>query len=503
MGEKAKNLSTKRRDDRNPSVVTSLAEVLQSRDLRVARQSSLLVRWGQPVICLTLVSPGPVKDSALRRRLMDRAEAVLSEKLAAGCHGILERFRIDSTTGAELFMAVDCNPYDLKRIAMSIEEEEPWGRLIDADVLRGFASLAGETIPESLRREDLGEPPRRCLLCGNAAAVCMACRRHGLAEIMAEVDRLLSTLSRPAKEKTKEKAATSAGRIAALAVTALSEEAALFDKPGLVCPDSRGSHSDMEYRHFLVSARALAPCMEACAATGAAFHGDDPKKLLASLRTIGIAGESAMLNATGGVNTHKGAIFCLGLLAAASANIASGPRHQSEPAGDSACLLAGSMCAGIVQAELPASKNSVDTDRPRLQTNGERLYGELGVRGIRGEAQDGFPVLRRRILPILRAARRLDSGAVKAARLDALLWSMVELEDSCIISRGGMEGLSLVRKGAERVLCLGGAASASGITALAELNALLVEKHLSPGGSADMLAAGIFLDCFERSLQAE
>ncbi|MFD1283242.1 triphosphoribosyl-dephospho-CoA synthase, partial [Methylobacterium goesingense] len=118
--------------------------------------------------------------------------------------------------------------------------------------------------------------------------------------------------------RTPARDARPAERIARLATRCLQRELATYPKPGLVSHVDSGSHADMDASTFRASAAALAPFFADLAAAGAAGAG------MAHLRRIGLAAESAMRAATGGVNTHRGAIFGLGLLSAAAGAL--GPR---------------------------------------------------------------------------------------------------------------------------------------------------------------------------------
>jgi triphosphoribosyl-dephospho-CoA synthase len=298
--------------------------------------------------------------------------------------------------------------------------------------------------------------------------------------------------------------------IGAAAVEALLAEARLAPKPGLVDPRHSGAHEDMDYPLLVASAHSLEDCFVRCAAEGRAAameDGDWPEgssrknvaasRLLPRLRPIGLEGERAMYRATGGVNCHKGAIFCLGLLAAALGWLATQPgargRPAAEPLGDRACLLVSEICRGLVETELGRREAPI----MGRQSAGERLYANLGVRGARGEAEAGFPVLRNWILPILRSPRDREPASVEASRLDALLASMSRLEDSCVLSRGGAEGLVLVREGALAAIAARAESEEGGRRALEGFDAALCARRLSPGGSADLLSAGIFLLAFE------
>ena len=159
---------------REAVATASLTEVLEARDRRAALQGQLLAVYGLPVLSLTLVSPGPVKDSPSRRRLMDMAEAALRDETRAAGLRVRQRSRTDGIAGPEALWIVEAPPDPLKRLAIGIEASRPWGRLLDVDVLLADARRA----PVSLQRQTLGFEPRRCLVCDAAAKECLASRRH-------------------------------------------------------------------------------------------------------------------------------------------------------------------------------------------------------------------------------------------------------------------------------------------------------------------------------------
>jgi triphosphoribosyl-dephospho-CoA synthase len=282
--------------------------------------------------------------------------------------------------------------------------------------------------------------------------------------------------------------------IGSLAVQALIEEAMLAPKPGLVTPFTRGAHSDMDFHTFVASAIALRPCFDACASAGE-VAGRDPGTrlpvLLKVLRRIGQEGEGAMFRATGGVNTHKGAIFCLGLLSAALALVRS-RGTECASLGEGACEVVAGICPGLVERDMPRAAVT------QPLSAGERLYREHGLRGARGQAQDGYPLLRSKLLPLLRVGCTGNRERFRVACLDALMLSMSQLEDSCLLSRGGFAGLKSGQRGATEVILAGGAGTVRGREALRVLDESLCVAGLSPGGSADMVAAGIFLTRAER-----
>lgn len=264
-----------------------------------------------------------------------------------------------------------------------------------------------------------------------------------------------------------------AAELAERAVRALILEALLTPKPALVDQRGPGAHRDLDLVKLLRSARALRGTfhrMALDAGTSAAGVG-----LRERLGAAGRHGERAMLEATGGSNAHRGAIWVLGLLVAARALVGRGAAPRD----------AAAAAAGL--ARLP------DRHAPRRPSNGARVCREFGVAGARGEARAGFPHVIDVGLPALAAARR--RGAPEScARLDALLAIMSSLEDTCLLHRGGWAALHAARSGARRVLAFGGSATAAGGAALLALDAELVSRNASPGGCADLLAACLFLD---------
>lgn len=265
-----------------------------------------------------------------------------------------------------------------------------------------------------------------------------------------------------------------ATRLADLAVAALVEEVVLTPKPGLVDLRSRGAHHDLDWTLMCRSACALHPTFHAMAVAGALIH--DPQILREELGQIGRDGEAAMLRATGGVNTHRGAIWALGLLVSAAAQ--------------------GATDAADMTTRAAAIARRQDRYAPRITGNkGERACCTYGVSGARGEAMAGFPHVVDVALPCLHAARARGDRE-DHARLNALLAVMVGLDDTCVLSRGGEPALATMQAGAYAVLEAGGAGQKRGAQLLRQLEQQALASGVSPGGAADLLAATLFLDSF-------
>ena len=271
-----------------------------------------------------------------------------------------------------------------------------------------------------------------------------------------------------------------AGQLAELARQALVAEVELTPKPGLVDRRGAGAHSDLSLDLMRQSAAAIAPYFEAMGDSAQSMPFD--RGLRTEVAAIGRAAESAMLQVTNGSNAHKGAIWILGLLVtAASRGIDLNPAAIAQ---DAAFL-----------ARLP------DRAQPQLLSHGEMVRARYGATGARGEAFAGFPHVLHVGLPTLRAERNRARTETNS-RLWALLNIMARLEDTCVLYRGGAEGLAIVQKGASDALLAGGPGSVAGELAMLRLDQELLIRNISPGGAADLLAATLFLDALEQGQNA-
>ncbi|CAN7325580.1 2-(5''-triphosphoribosyl)-3'-dephosphocoenzyme-A synthase [compost metagenome] len=285
-------------------------------------------------------------------------------------------------------------------------------------------------------------------------------------------------LHTPAQHRHQPAAAPRAQALAGLAVSAIVEEARLSPKPGLVDSRGSGAHADLTLPLMLRSAQSLGPSFAAMADAGL----QAPRVgygLREQLGALGREAEAVMLSATGGVNTHRGAIWCIGLLVGAAGQLGA--------AGQPASAAAISATAGAIAA-LP------DRHRPVVTGNkGELACLAYGVGGARAQARAGFPHVMRLALPALQCSRaRGDTEST--ARLNALLALMSELDDTCVLARSGRKGLDYMQAGAKAVLAAGGAGTVAGRRHLRSLDAGMLAQRASPGGAADLLAATIFLD---------
>lgn len=267
-------------------------------------------------------------------------------------------------------------------------------------------------------------------------------------------------------------AVVDSARLGRLAIASLHAELACAPKPGLVTPFDSGSHDDMDAGTFLRSLFALRHYFTAVARAGAAGAP------FTVLRDHGIAAEAAMLVATAGINTHRGAIFSLGLLVAAAAERRR--VHGHAVSGTQVCLAVQQWNDALIAAPL------------NPHSPGQRARARHGVCGVREQAAAGYPVLRELALPTLRHA--MDSGLPRDAALCQTLMQLVaQVDDLNLLHRGGTEGLRWAQQQAATFLSAGGAFAPDWRVRLQSIGDAFVRRRLSPGGSADLLACAWFL----------
>lgn len=271
---------------------------------------------------------------------------------------------------------------------------------------------------------------------------------------------------------------------AELAAEALYREIRLTPKPGLVDRVNCGAHKDMDFALFMSSIAAIAPWFSTFFNVGRETARLAGPQTLRALRPTGLACEQAMFNATGGVNTHKGGIFSLGLLCAAAGRLT---QRQENLTQRSLCEECSAICTGIVEREL--------NNRGVAKTKGEQQFKSYGFTGARGEAESGFATVRHAGLPHFETALRRGASEDEAL-LRMLLGLMASNPDTNLVSRGGTKGLNYARRYARRILTVKHLTPEKLINALTNMDVQFIRRNLSPGGSADLIAVGWLLSQF-------
>jgi triphosphoribosyl-dephospho-CoA synthase len=269
--------------------------------------------------------------------------------------------------------------------------------------------------------------------------------------------------------------------IADNAVLALLHELAAWPKPGLVSHVDSGSHTDMDAAMMQASAESLRPFFGELAAAGR--DGAD----MSRLRTIGLRAETAMLAVTGGVNTHRGAIFGLGLLCAAAGDVV---EISSE----------GAMVVPMRLGDVVMRRWAAEISRGPIPlfSHGAAALRHYGAGGARGEAAGGFRSVYEVGWPALRRGRALRPDGPDAPPVQACFALIATVSDTNLLHRGGADGKRYASEAASSFLSQGGVGASDWLARAADVHAAFVARHLSPGGCADLLAMTLFVDALER-----
>ena len=400
--------------------------------------------------------PGPEKDSPLIRRGAALGRKLLEKGFLTLGFAPLHQETNEAFTGVESFYVLPLPPLTVKRMTADIEEATPAGRIFDLDVICPDGT--------KVERQEVSLPGRRCLICGQPAQACARARTHTVSELREKVDALLH-------EALRDDIAKEAAR---LACQALLYEVNTTPKPGLVDRMNSGSHRDMDIFTFARSTPALYPYFAHCAEIGYDMAELAAPDTFRALRRPGRLAEADMLYSTDGVNTHKGAIFSLGILCAAAGRL--GSENWNDP--EALLKACAAMTAGLTE------KDFAGLTLKNAKTVGQQLFAQYGITGVRGEAEAGFPLALHFGLPKLEAGLAAGLTANEAG-CAALIAIMARNTDTNVIHRSSLEGQ---KKTAAYAADLLQKEPFPKVEALREFDEMLIAENISPGGSADLLA---------------
>ena len=266
--------------------------------------------------------------------------------------------------------------------------------------------------------------------------------------------------------------------VASMAVKSLLYEVCVSPKPGLVDRYNNGSHQDMNVFTFIDSATALTPYFREITLEAHKRKTMCPDELLDHLRYLGLLAEAQMYQATSGVNTHKGAIYSLGILCASygyAFDLSVIPDHKE--------ILG--LC-GII-ARNSSEKQLEEAQKKEIHTNGEKIYLQHKLKGARGEVSEGFPSVVNYALPILEEKIALGWN-VNHAGLLALFHLMANIDDTNVIARSDYETQQMVKKRLGEIIREPELTIEKVIAYGNQLDQLFIEQNISSGGAADLLS---------------
>jgi len=430
----------------------TLTDILNARESRVLKQKQLIKKYNCPLVCFTMNIAGPIKVSPGIEKAFYVGIRLLEKKLK---NIVFKSIQVKAT-GCEAFYAVNTCANELKALCTSIEESSRLGRLFDMDVI--------DTSGTKLERKS----QRCCIVCGKEGRFCAAGRLHSVTTLQKTTNNII----------VQYFADIEASRVSALATQSLIYEVSATPKPGLVDKNNCGSHKDMDFNMFVKSAKSLTPYFQNCFLIGFKNKKRTYKSTFSILREAGLEAEKTMFKATQGVNTHKGIIYSMGIICAAIGRLwtLENPYCLVEEI----CLV----CKKLTRASVKADFSSISDE-----TAGGRLYLCLGLKGIRGEAASGFKSVTDTGIPAFEFALKnhLD---LNQAGVYTLLSLISKVHDTNLYHRGGKSGAEYAMNEAKDILN-------HDLDKISDLAARLdkdfIEKNLSPGGCADLLALTYFL----------
>ncbi len=431
-------------------------ELLDAREERVRNQKKLLKEFSSPLICFTMNIAGPVKISRGIKRAFDYGVAELDRMLYGQ---ILFKKTEYLKSGPVAYFSVNSSASFIKKVCINIEDSCPLGRLFDMDVI----DVQGNKLERPFQR--------RCIICNKEGRSCAAGRLHSVMELQKVTKNIIENHFVEADCLYFSK----------LCKVSLIDEVYTTPKPGLVDSLNSGSHTDMNVDTFIKSANALQTYFKECVKTGIETKKESPDHTFQILRKLGLLAEKEMYLATDGVNTHKGIIYSLGIISGAIGRLWT----LENPFPDTETLLRESSLM---------VKESVRKDFTNINpsTAGGRLYLSNGEMGVRGEASLGFPTVANIALPVYKKAV-MNGKNKNDAGIEALLHLIASIYDSALYNRGGEKGVEYAQKYASELL------SHEYITTedIVLMDKAFIERNLSPGGSADLLAIMYFLSELE------
>lgn len=449
--------------------------VLMNRDRRVAVQNQLLTASPEAtIVAAKLNIPGPIKNNVkIQAFFTAELECFEARLLERGLTFLVKKEWLPALTGPERFYLIFAPGQAVKRTTTEFEEATAFRRLFDLDVL---IRTNGQV--HSLSRTEIGYPVRTCLICGRPAKECGRARTHTVNELQAKVAELINSANQQAQNQQLVK------RLVTNGLRALTYEVVTWPKPGLVDPVEHAAHPDMDAYLFMDSSITLRTYLEQCAQAGINFTDNQPELLFNEIRRFGVAAERAMFAITKGVNTHKGAIFSLGILIAAYATTMV---NQGSITDEKLRMTIRKMLQNLVKKDFTNLKQ-----KPTL-TAGEKEYLRYGVTGIRGEAMAAYPTVFEHGLPAFRQA----NGALNERILTTFVNLALHTEDTTLIKRAGTPTILKEKDQLFNELQKLGVNTLAGMKRLQEIQADYAKRHLSLGGTADLLIITIFLGLME------
>ncbi|MFW6028663.1 MAG: triphosphoribosyl-dephospho-CoA synthase [Halanaerobiales bacterium] len=448
---------------------------LKSRELREKTRSNFIknnIKKDNSCLVISINIPYDSYFDSLKNKLLKEARRIVDLRLY---YKEIQIFKYKMLEDQKvIFMAIDGNPQEIKRLMIDIENNNIAGRFFDLDVF--------DHKGHQLSRKKFNHPFRKCFICNQNAKICIRKRKHTKKEIYSFIDLKTRKIENELKKSKNE----FADKIKEIVYFSLINELKTTPKPGLVDKTGIDSHKDMDFKLFKRSTEAITPYFKKFVLLGVETDLPDDQ-MLEEIRKIGKEVEKTMFKVTNGINTQKGLIFSLGLITTAvGVFYKKGFPDHNKTVYENLSLIVSKWTEGIVERELSSFDN-----RGQL-TNGEKVYKQYGISGARGEAAIGYQTAISYGLPELNKALKLGFS-INDACIQALINLMVFTEDSNIVYRSGIDTLKEIQLLSRNAIRAGGIYTSYGWEKIYKLIDYIETVGTSPGGSADLLAVTIFL----------
>lgn len=449
-----------------------IEKILASRDNREAKRKKLIEAYKMPLLVFTLNAPGSIKTSISSNivfnyyiDIIDRHICIANgESYKASAIKYKEK-TMDVATN-EYFAVFDADPKILKDSLVKLEDQEKIGRLFDIDIY--------DANGEKLSRGKL----RKCFLCDKPAFECARNKTHDFETLSKYFFDMMDVES-------------SKIIIEELGLS-LHDELSTTPKPGLVDRNNTGSHKDLNNVLFYKSIDAITNAMEK--AFMISYETDDYDETFAKLKNLGILVEKVMFKSTNNVNTHKGAIYLSLIIVGAIAKFIKNDRKniikcddkEKHPSDTNISYTHEDFLYDSLSEEIKKITKS-QYNFTNEETNGSRVAKEYNIKTIREEASDGLPSVFKTVRFIDKIKKENPELSDNDTYVYALLYIMTILSDTNLYHRGGLDGYEYAKSESLKIL------ANPSIDKVLTLDKSFIQKNLSPGGSADILAMSIFI----------
>jgi len=444
----------------------TLDEILFSREVRVEKENALIDKYKLPLVVLTMNIVGPYKVFNLVEKTFHRGCSLIKDCCFDNKLSIINIEIVEKNTGFEAYFIIDCSPLILKKNLVKIEDTHSIGRLLDIDVI--------DENMNKISRAQIVKQNRKCILCDIDVYECRRLKKHSLEELLEkEIEIMLDFFNEEYCTKLSQ-----------LSLKSLLYEVNTTPKPGLVDLNNNGSHKDMDIYLFQDSAISLFPFFKKFVALGIKNKEKKPNLFFKDLRELGKQAEFEMLKSTNNINTHKGTVFVFSIVLCSLGWLYANEKQYSRHL----------LINIIKELCIDLAKDFENIEEKSEYTNGEKIYLENNLLGIRGEALLGFSSVLdfsiNKFVYYLDVTKSFNESGVKT-----LLELIIKIEDTTLIHRSNYETLLKIQEQVKKLL----SEDNNIIEATFKLDKKFTDLNLSVGGCADLLALTYFIYFFEDS----